>query len=434
MKYVASTLRQKYSEDELVVLVVKSNAGNFTYDGIEVGAERCVTEVEERLEELARDGHHITKFSMVGYSLGGLVARYALGILHTRGWFEKIKPINFTTFATPHLGARSPMKGFGGRFWNYIGSRTLSVSGRQIFIVDTFRDTGRPLLSLLADPDSIFISALKRFKNRSLYANIVNDRTANYYTTAFSSTDPFTQINELDITYQEGYHNVILDPSAPVKLQTEKPIRTFNQRVSKRAETFSKTAPFYFFFTAFFPLFFTAFMINSTVQYFNSRRRIQLHEQNHVAGYRLPELTQKIQRAIQDTYENANAAQEPEYLPGQSEAATTKSGNDAKPVEPSKSSLANGAAHSAEFKGARKDSFQTGGDVENKQAQFPTLALVPEQFAMIRTLDDCGFRKYLVHIHKSNHSHAAIIVRRNMASFSDGKVVVDHWLQESFEI
>ena len=53
---------------------------------------------------------------------------------------------------------------------------------------------------------------------------------------------------------------------------------------------------------------------------------------------------------------------------------------------------------------------------------------------MIKALDDVGFRKYPVHIHKSSHSHAAIIMRHNRSSFEEGKLVVAHWLKEEFRI
>ena len=38
-----------------------------------------------------------------------------------------------------------------------MGARSLSASGRELFTIDNFRDTGRPLLELMADQDSIFI-------------------------------------------------------------------------------------------------------------------------------------------------------------------------------------------------------------------------------------------------------------------------------------
>lgn len=34
----------------------------------------------------------VEKISMIGYSLGGLILRYAIGILGKRGIFDQIKP------------------------------------------------------------------------------------------------------------------------------------------------------------------------------------------------------------------------------------------------------------------------------------------------------------------------------------------------------
>jgi hypothetical protein len=86
-------LRERYPEDKLHVLVAKRNAGSFTYDGVDTGGERVAEEVERKIEELAESGHDITKISVVGYSLGGLIARYAIGLLFHRGVFEKIQPV-----------------------------------------------------------------------------------------------------------------------------------------------------------------------------------------------------------------------------------------------------------------------------------------------------------------------------------------------------
>jgi pimeloyl-ACP methyl ester carboxylesterase len=177
LDYVASALQEQYGEDELLVYSAKRNAGSLTYDGIEIGAERVTRETEDVLEQLTRDGHSITKFSVVGYSLGGLVARYVVGLLWHKGVFDKIEPVNFTTFATPHLGVRTPLLGRMNHVWNVVGARLLSTSGRQMFTVDDFRDTGRPLLAIMADPESIFIHGLSKFKNKILYTNIANDRT-----------------------------------------------------------------------------------------------------------------------------------------------------------------------------------------------------------------------------------------------------------------
>jgi hypothetical protein len=86
-------LGERFPQDKLHILVAKRNAGSFTYDGVDTGGERVAEEVEGKLEELAKAGHDITKISVVGYSLGGLIARYAIGLLFHRGVFEKIQPV-----------------------------------------------------------------------------------------------------------------------------------------------------------------------------------------------------------------------------------------------------------------------------------------------------------------------------------------------------
>jgi triacylglycerol esterase/lipase EstA (alpha/beta hydrolase family) len=93
MSFVAKALRDRYSKSRLDILIPKRNAGNFTYDGIELGGERATQEIEDRLEELSRSGNSIKKISIVGYSLGGLVARYAIGLLYSKGWLDKLEAL-----------------------------------------------------------------------------------------------------------------------------------------------------------------------------------------------------------------------------------------------------------------------------------------------------------------------------------------------------
>jgi hypothetical protein len=93
LEVAARSLREKHPEEALHILVAKRNSGSFTYDGIELGGERVCQEILEEVEKLARAGQHIKKLSLVGYSLGGLVARYAVGLLYSKGFFEKIEPV-----------------------------------------------------------------------------------------------------------------------------------------------------------------------------------------------------------------------------------------------------------------------------------------------------------------------------------------------------
>jgi Putative serine esterase (DUF676) len=67
---------------------------------------------------------------------GGLISRYVVGLLYARGLFETMQPVNFTTFATPHLGIRHIGPGIFHTLANRLGPKLLSSSGRQMFIAD----------------------------------------------------------------------------------------------------------------------------------------------------------------------------------------------------------------------------------------------------------------------------------------------------------
>jgi len=414
---VSTTLSERFPEDKLHVLVAKRNAGTFTYDGVNTGGERVAEEVEGKLEELTESGHDITKISVIGYSLGGLIARYAIGLLFHRGVFEKIQPVNFTTFATPHLGVRTPLKGYHSHLWNVLGARTLSLSGRQLFGVDKFRDTGRPLLAVLADPESIFIRALAQFKHRSLYANVVNDRTVTYYTAGISRTDPFVEPDSVKINYIPGYEDVIVDGEHPVSPKEPEELPALTQRLAQGTKTMLGRASIVAILTVFIPFGVSAFLINSAVQSIRSHQRIQLHEQGKsgidYARYRIPLMIQAVRREAEGMYENANHAQGQDYLSDDNDHV----GSPTQPArKPSSSDV---------------DSIQEQKD--SMALEFPTLALTQDQFNMIEALDNVGFKKHPVYIHNHRHSHAAIIVRMDKSSFDEGRIVIKHWL-DNFDL
>lgn len=93
----------------------------------------------------------MTKFSITGYSLGGLYARYAIAILQQNNFFKKVQPVNFATIATPHIGIpRSPGSLFS-RIVRAVGSNMLGSTGQQLYALDDWAGTGRPLLEVMAD-------------------------------------------------------------------------------------------------------------------------------------------------------------------------------------------------------------------------------------------------------------------------------------------
>ncbi|KAJ5130410.1 uncharacterized protein N7515_006449 [Penicillium bovifimosum] len=429
LDYIASALKDRYSDDDLYILCPKANSGNYTYDGIELGGERLVHEIEETLESLAEKGQKITKISMVGYSLGGLLARYAIGLLNAQGWLDKLEPINFTTFATPHVGVRAPLKGYKDQILNVLGPKTLSASGRQMWLVDSFRDTGRPLLSVMADPDSIFITGLKKFRQRCAYANIVNDQSVPFYTSALSKVDPFRNLEDLNINYVEGYEDVIVDPDLHVLPPLEREHGNTAARIWKKLRSLGIWIPLSLLLVVLVPVASSVFLINAGIQTIRSSKRIRLHELGdnleRFGRYRVPVVANSVEHAVEQAIENVTSTQDPAYL---SNSDTEVS--DTAPEKSRRSSCSNRIENivDAESASARRSSINADS------THGHTLALTNDQFSIIESLNSVGFRKYPVHIQKIRHSHAAIIVRADKAGLREGKMVVKHWLDNEFVV
>lgn len=453
-----SALKERHGEDHFHILVVKQNSGYSTYDGIEVGGERAVHEIEETLATLSQKGVKVGKISVVGYSLGGLVARYAVGLLYARGWFEKLEPVNFTTFASPHVGVRSPLKGIPNQLWNVLGARTVSVSGQQMFMIDKFRDTGKPLLSVLADPESIFIKGLAKFRNRTVYGNAHSDRVTVFYTSTISKFNPFNDIEDLHINYMKGYEPVIINYDDPIlEMETpdapEPPATRIYRWVKRRVtKVFFGTLV-----VLFLPLAITLYMTNAAIQTFRSQRRIKFHHDGKAgkrfAGYRVPLIVQDVRHAVEEAYENVNQSQDPEYLSDSSKDFSHRRPSHSKRLSTSSMTVVDekSAAHSVQetTKPVSDGSTRTTpSDEENqmltatpdsvdapgRKTKFPILALTPEQLAIIDSLNAVGFQKYPVYIHNHHRSHAAIIVREPKKAWVEGKVVIRHWLDNEFDV
>ncbi|KAL2863619.1 lipase ROG1 family protein [Aspergillus lucknowensis] len=438
MNTIVSALRQRYDENDLKILVSESNTGNLTYDGVEVCGERLANEIEETLENSETGGHKIKKLSVIGYSLGGLIARYALGLLYSQGWLDKLEPVNFTTFASPHLGVRAPVRGAQNLFFNGLGSRTVSVSGKHLFLTDTFRDSGKPLLSVLADSDSIFIQGLAKFKHRVVYGNVVNDRTTPFYTTIFTSVDHFRDLENLNVNYVEGYDSVIVDPDLYTLPSEEKEKLPFFTRVKLRVRSFFSKLPFWLLFSVLVIIAVPIFLGYAVVQTFRSRGRRRAHEEstgNNFRRYRVPVAVKRVRTAMEEVFENAASRQDPDYL----SSSSTPSDLESQPESPvGKTKTAEDAPPSACLAEDSTDqphgiskvaTYATAND-----AHKPTLALTPEQFSMIKSLNAVGFRKYPVYIHNHRHTHAAIVVRMDKEGFEEGHTVIKHWLDNEFKL
>jgi hypothetical protein len=292
------------------------------------------------------------------------------------------------------------------------------MSGRQLFGIDKFRDTGRPLLTVLADPDSIFIQGLAHFKHRSLYANIVNDRTVTYYTAGISQTDPFVNPDDIKVNYIPGYNNVIVNSDNPVSRKEPEELPDFTTRLTQGTRMILGRASIVALLTVVVPIGVSAFLVNSAIQSFRSQQRIRLHEQGQsgidYARYRIPLIINAARREAEGMFKNANNAEGQDYLSAGSEEV-------ASPTQPT-------SPRWSRKSDAKSDIDSIQEQKEEKALEFPTLALTQDQFKMIEALDNVGIKKHPVYIHNHRHSHAAIVVRMDKSSFDEGRIVIKHWL------
>lgn len=378
---------------------------------------------------------------------------------------------NFTTFATPHLGTRTPLLGWHNQVFNVLGSKTLSASGQQLWTTDDFQGTGRPILAVLADPDSIFIRALSLFKHRILYANIVNDRAVPFYTACIEDIDPFVDPDAVDLNYTPGWEDVILEhpqgePPHTAQMAVKKNTSpTYYESFQNGLRNAANKAPFYFFMTTIAPIGATVFLANAGIQSFRSAGRIQEHAEGKSGidkdKYKVQMMIEGAQRQAEKMMEGMGRHEAEEYLPEeenkqrreqqeQRKANEEKKTPDGSPTAPKPASEVDHLAYGEDPGHSDANIAATASTVappaqhlpsypdslsskKGDKVDFPTLALTPEQFKMKENLDAVGFKKYPVHIKKANHSHAAIVVRMQRPGFGEGRVVARHWV-ERFEI
>ncbi|XP_047071235.1 uncharacterized protein LOC124679693 [Lolium rigidum] len=193
--------------DKVIVHRSQCNSATQTFDGVDLMGERLANEVLSVVEQ--RRG--VKKISIVAHSLGGLVARYAIGRLYERntritspvgnsrnegerleGLIAGLEPMNFITFASPHLGSSGNKQLpflCGLPFLERRASETAHLlvgrTGKHLFLTDS-DDGRRPLLLQMVDDcdDIKFRSGLRSFKRRVAYANANFDHMVGWRTSS----------------------------------------------------------------------------------------------------------------------------------------------------------------------------------------------------------------------------------------------------------
>ncbi|KZV78671.1 DUF676-domain-containing protein [Exidia glandulosa HHB12029] len=397
---------------DLDVLLPETNRELHTYDGVDWCAERVVKEVRPELE--ADGTARVTRFSACGYSLGGLVARYTVGILYAQDFFRDIEPVNFTTFASPHIGILDY-----GTLWTrtmeFVGTRLLSRTGEQFFAKDKWSPDGQSLLLAMSDREKIFYKAMSSFPNLRIYANALKDRSVPFVTAYITTHDPFAGYpdNGLTVKYDPKYHPVISSwtpastpPAPPPPAPLYKRITSF-----PLPPVLNRGWPWNFFvylaLPLLIPLFVSMVLVRFSLATRGSRRRIKLLESEVPTetrlGRLLREFDQEMGRTVVDMVEDETGPREQ----GPAEVYASRAGSP-------------GAQE-------KNQEVEEPAEVYTGAAQ-PILSA--QQHQMVKNLNQIKhLRKHIVFISNYMNSHAIIVCRDpvNFPVHLEGKAVLRHW-------
>eukprot|EP01103_Thecamoeba_quadrilineata_P006307 TRINITY_DN16029_c0_g1_i1.p1 TRINITY_DN16029_c0_g1~~TRINITY_DN16029_c0_g1_i1.p1 ORF type:complete len:383 (-),score=47.78 TRINITY_DN16029_c0_g1_i1:76-1197(-) len=188
MNYLEKRIKQIY-KDEIYVLKSSCNSTSFfsTNDGIDVGGTR----LDQEIREIVNKYPSLKDFSILGNSLGGLYARYCLGLIFSGPDPIPLKPKLFVTTVCPHLGVRETLypKVKLGFVLNIY--KNLHRSGLQLMLADkAHQNNNKPLLLEMSEPESEYMKALAQFEHRILFANYLHDNIVPYCTAAIVPYQP----------------------------------------------------------------------------------------------------------------------------------------------------------------------------------------------------------------------------------------------------
>ncbi|KAK9829760.1 hypothetical protein WJX72_007706 [[Myrmecia] bisecta] len=205
----------RYTDAQTTLLIASEvNRLLQTFDGI----DSCGQRLAEEIQAVVAEHGTLVRISVIGHSMGGLVARYALGKLYNpdTGLLCGLQPCHFVTLATPHLGcdgegpAQVPFIGWSGEVplagpglqkmlqasAKPFASLVLRRTGGQFFLLDKENGQEPLLLRMTHDSseDGYFLSALHSFITRTCYANSSGDHLVGWSNASLRRLDQLPQL------------------------------------------------------------------------------------------------------------------------------------------------------------------------------------------------------------------------------------------------
>lgn len=227
-RYIIDALNRRTGADGRGLAVLASTANALetagprgTFEGVDVCGARVAAEVRAAVaaEQAARKAvgaPPLDRISVVGHSMGGLVARNAVAHLFEDGTggggggrptIAGLRPVAFTSIATPHAGCTGspssaaqvplvawlrPPRALAAALDGPV-SATMGRTGRQFFLRDGDEGAGAPplLVRMAQDTpgDLPFLRALAAFPARAAYANSGGDHLVGWANASLRYTD-----------------------------------------------------------------------------------------------------------------------------------------------------------------------------------------------------------------------------------------------------
>jgi hypothetical protein len=225
--YSSELLHQRMGPGSLIYL---SNINNRWINGTEKGIDVAGERLAEEVRKIIADNASLKEISFVGLSLGGLIARYAIGLLYedmhinicgmdSCNTIGGLRPINYISFATPHLGCRNDLNWFTENVLSHIPF--IAPTTDQLFFRDHKKESN-PLLFELTKPETSYMKGLGLFKHRIVFANVEGDHRVSYNSAAIWPYKMIGPYWKKPYTYLHNYDHIITrDPGVlPDKSET----------------------------------------------------------------------------------------------------------------------------------------------------------------------------------------------------------------------
>lgn len=282
--YITDALRSRAGADGRGFAVLPSTSNSLeragprgTFEGVDVCGARVAAEVRATVEEVqaaraAAGAPPLDRVSILAHSMGGLVARFAVGHLFEPGagggappTIAGLRPVAFTTIATPHAGCTgSTASAAGVPLVRWLRppaalaaaldrpvAASMGRTGRQFFLRDGGSlSAGRgasqappPLLVRMAREspgDLPFLPALAAFAARACFANSSGDHLVGWANASLRYTDELPDL----LRGVPGGKGVVLDTGLESGFRAPTPATPSGHRAGgEAAEAAAPTGP-----------------------------------------------------------------------------------------------------------------------------------------------------------------------------------------------